>query len=747
MNRKNKKNMFKKFAFKATLALSVPLCAILAEDSGFYMGIGYQIGGTQQQIDNKGSALRQETVQSFRNVGVSMAGNQGLLSITTNAVMGALTDMVSRAYSDSAGHLAKFVMQRAEADRSLYTIQGLQKFLAGLLKSAPSTDFSYTHTYQPAIGIFNAVQQEFGQLVVGSINILNRLNLVNNQNTSQQLGSLLSGLQDFYNTSFSTIPLALKSSYAQTLGLYSYNLMGSLGKTASVNPFYKPVEQSGQEVMNPNTGNPLTFGQQLVVDIQQVISTICPNGIGGLCSYPTGFSVGIENAKTTNPFAINNLSANNTNTINALTTLQGAITKAQEIVKKELEAPNAQANLGAVALANMLNQLQDITTGTLNANTIYPVANELNDLYNIISKAGSTNVGSQVTTAVTKIDGLLNPKDSQDSAIIQALKSLPYANPNATPQTPSQTPPQNSSAIETTEAKKPADSSSQTCSDMLCYIQGVVKTLQTDGSTPSDNATMATALKDTLNLLTSKTSNIQAFTENLRQLLGVPVQQASEAIFGALGTYKNDLNRLSSMLSRYDEPYLPQFVPGKSTQHGVSNGLGIQMGYKQFFGRSKNVGFRYYGFFDYGYTQLGILNTEVNANIFTYGVGTDFLWNIFRRTFLDKALNMGVYGGIQLAGNTWDSSLYHQIKTSFDSPKHLNPTNFQFLFNLGLRANFARATHYRFLQFKNHTQIIQHGVEFGVKIPAINQAYLRSAGADVTYRRLYIFYVNYNIGF
>ncbi|AFI04817.1 Outer membrane protein HopG, putative signal peptide [Helicobacter cetorum MIT 00-7128] len=746
MNRKNKKNMFKNFAFKATLALSVPLCAILAEDSGFYMGIGYQIGGTQQQIDNKGSALRQETVQSFRNVGVSMAGNQGLLSITTNAVMGALTDMVSKAYPDSAGGLAKFVMQRAEADRSLYTIQGLQKFLAGLLKSAPSTDFSYTHTYQPAIGIFNAVQQEFGQLVVGSINILNRLNLVNNQNTSQQLGSLLSGLQDFYNTSFSTIPLALKSSYAQTLGLYSYQLMGSLGKTDTTNSFLKPVSSSEQVIVNlnpqtwepiPNTGQNITFAQQLMDDIYGVTSLICA----------TSQTCDVSTTKT-NPFTINNLSSKPL-VITALKKLQTDVTKAQNDVKEALEAPNAQANLGAVALANMLNQLQDITTGTLNANTIYPVANELNDLYNIISKAetDNKNVGSQITTAVEKINGYLNTSNSADTEIIKALKSLPYANPNATPQTP----PQKSSAIETTEVTKPADSgsSSQTCNNMYYYIQGVVKTLQTDASnsSASDNTAMATALKDALNLLTSKTSNIQAFTENLQQLLGVPVQQASEAIFGALGTYKNDLNRLSSMLSRYDEPYLPQFVAGKSSQHGVSNGLGIQMGYKQFFGRSKNVGFRYYGFFDYGYTQLGILNTEVNANIFTYGVGTDFLWNIFRRTFLDKALNMGVYGGIQIAGNTWDSSLYHQIKTNFDSPKHLNPTNFQFLFNLGLRANFARATHYRFLQFKNHTQIIQHGVEFGVKIPAINQAYLRSAGADVTYRRLYIFYVNYNIGF
>ncbi|MGN8380657.1 outer membrane protein, partial [Helicobacter pylori] len=98
--------------------------------------------------------------------------------------------------------------------------------------------------------------------------------------------------------------------------------------------------------------------------------------------------------------------------------------------------------------------------------------------------------------------------------------------------------------------------------------------------------------------------------------------------------------------------------------------------------------------------------------------------------------------GIQIAGNTWDSSLRNQIKDSFK--ENPTPTNFQFLFNLGLRAHFASTMHRRFL---SASQSIQHGMEFGVKIPAINQRYLRANGADVDYRRLYAFYINYTIGF
>lgn len=223
---------------------------------------------------------------------------------------------------------------------------------------------------------------------------------------------------------------------------------------------------------------------------------------------------------------------------------------------------------------------------------------------------------------------------------------------------------------------------------------------------------------------------------------GSMLQKDVKTISDRIATYQENLKQLGGMLNHYDEPYLPQFGPGKSSQHGVINGFGIQMGYKQFFGRKRSIGLRYYAFFDYGFTQLGSLSSAVKANIFTYGAGTDFLWNIFRRVFSDQSLNVGVFGGIQIAGNTWDSSLRGQIENSFK--EYPTPTNFQFLFNLGLRAHFASTMHRRFL---SASQSIQHGMEFGVKIPAINQRYLRANGADVDYRRLYAFYINYTIGF
>ncbi|AFI05534.1 outer membrane protein [Helicobacter cetorum] len=451
----------KKGFLKTALLCGLPFSIALAEDNGFYMGVGYQIGGTQQEVNNKGSTLRKNVIDGFRQVGVGIAGDNGLLSVATNTMMDALMGIGGKIVSSSAGgtetKLTKFrelypqIKARFEADQNVYTIQGLQQYLNDLLASLvgatatggeSSGSNSQVGSYMPYKSTIDTLKQAQGQLnllVTGSVDLLNALTRVNVNSNSLFLKGLLAHMQNFNTT----------------------------------------------------------------------------------------------------------------------------------------------------ALAR------------------------LNEVANSLANGG-------------------------DSALQQDVK----------------------------------------------------------------------------------------------------------IINDKIATYQQNLKQLGGMLDRYNEPYLPQFGPGNSSQHGVSNGVGFQMGYKQFFGSKRNVGLRYYAFFDYGYTQLGNLNDAIKANIFTYGAGTDFLWNMFRKVFNNQSLHVGLFGGIQLAGTTWDSSLKNQVQALFkESP---TSTNFQFLFNLGLRAHFARTMHHRFL---SASQSIQHGVEFGVKIPTINQSYLKADGADVSYRRLYAFYFNYTIGF
>ncbi|MGL2576222.1 Hop family outer membrane protein HopG [Helicobacter pylori] len=455
--KKGQYHALKKGLLKTALLFSLPLSMALAEDDGFYMGVGYQIGGAQQNINNKGSTLRNNVIDDFRQVGVGMAGGNGLLTLATNTTMDALLGIgnqivnTNKAADNNNAELTQFkkilpqIEQRFEADKNAYSVQALQVYLSNVLYNLVNNNNGSNNGVVPEyVGIIKVLygsQSEFSLLATESVALLNALTRVNLDSNSVFLRGLLAQMQLFNDTS-----------------------------SAKLSQIAESLNKSG----------------------------------------------------------------------------------------------------GAGAM------------------------------------------------------------------------------------------------------------------------------LQKDVKTISDR----------------------------------------------IATYQENLKQLGGMLNNYDEPYLPQFGPGKSSQHGVINGFGIQMGYKQFFGSRKNIGLRYYAFFDYGFTQLGSLSSAVKANIFTYGAGTDFLWNIFRRVFSDQSLNVGVFGGIQIAGNTWDSSLRNQIKDSFrENP---TPTNFQFLFNLGLRVHFASTMHRRFL---SASQSIQHGMEFGVKIPTINQRYLRANGADVDYRRLYAFYINYTIGF
>ncbi|GAA9142406.1 Hop family outer membrane protein HopL [Helicobacter pylori] len=256
------------------------------------------------------------------------------------------------------------------------------------------------------------------------------------------------------------------------------------------------------------------------------------------------------------------------------------------------------------------------------------------------------------------------------------------------------------------------------------------------------------AILTLLQEITSNTTTIQSFSQTLRQLLGnktffMVQQKLIDAMINARNQVQNAQNQANNYGS---QPVLSQYVAAKSTQHGMSNGLGVGLGYKYFFGKARKLGLRHYFFFDYGFSEIGLANQSVKANIFAYGVGTDFLWNLFRRTYNTKALNFGLFAGVQLGGATWFSSLRQQIIDNWGNANDIHSTNFQVALNFGVRTNFAEFKRFA-KKFHNQGVISQKSVEFGIKVPLINQAYLRSAGADVSYRRLYTFYINYIMGF
>ncbi len=223
---------------------------------------------------------------------------------------------------------------------------------------------------------------------------------------------------------------------------------------------------------------------------------------------------------------------------------------------------------------------------------------------------------------------------------------------------------------------------------------------------------------------------------------------ASSCFSGNQLIYKKGLDRVIGIIntsldqfeysasSLYKISYIPNLFSLKDYQSASMNGFGAKMGYKQFFTHKKNIGLRYYGFLDYGYANFGDTNLKVGANLVTYGVGTDFLYNVYERSRRRERTTIGLFFGAQIAGQTWSTNVTNLLSGQRPDVKS---SSFQFLFDLGVRTNFAKTN------FNKHK--LDQGIEFGVKIPVIAHKYFATQGSSASYMRNFSFYVGYSVGF
>ncbi len=286
-----------------------------------------------------------------------------------------------------------------------------------------------------------------------------------------------------------------------------------------------------------------------------------------------------------------------------------------------------------------------------------------------------------------------------------------------------------------------------------------VQTIQSNVSYYGNRVDSALSVaKDVYNLKSNEASIVAAYSDaktlseeisklphnqvNTKDIITLPYDKNAPAA----GQYNYQINHeqasnLSQALAAMsNNPFKKVGMISSQNNNGALNGLGVQVGYKQFFGESKRWGLRYYGFFDYnhGYIKSSFFNSS--SDIWTYGGGSDLLYNFLndKATKKNNKLSVGLFGGIQLAGTTWLNSQYVNL-TAFNNPysAKVNTSNFQFLFNLGLRTNLATA------KKKDSEHSAQHGIELGVKIPTINTNYYSFLGTKLEYRRLYSVYLNY----
>uniref|UniRef100_UPI000CF10F75 outer membrane protein n=1 Tax=Helicobacter heilmannii TaxID=35817 RepID=UPI000CF10F75 len=179
-----------------------------------------------------------------------------------------------------------------------------------------------------------------------------------------------------------------------------------------------------------------------------------------------------------------------------------------------------------------------------------------------------------------------------------------------------------------------------------------------------------------------------------------------------------------------------RMVPMNS--NGNMYGIDVQFGYKQFFGKKKRWGVRYYANFSYQHGTFMNSNAAELDN-FVYGAGVDALYNFYESK--DGKYTTGLFAGLMLDGSSWavKGQSYYTYLMSYDNAHGghavMNTSYFQIPLNLGFRTNVNR----------------HNGFEIGLRIPlAVNYYFkgeLDGVKTDIAYKRNVSVYFNYVYNF
>ncbi len=705
---------------KKTLLLSLSLAASLlnAEDNGFFISAGYQIGEAAQMVKNTGELKKlSDTYENLSN----------LLSSFNN-----LNQAVKNASSPS------------EINAAIDNLKANTQGLIGEKTNSPA--------YQAVSLALNAA--------VGLWNVIGYAIMCGNGNgTESGPGSVV----------FNNQP----GSWTTSITCNRYEATGP-GKSMSIQEFEKlnKAYQAIQQALKEGNGFPVLDGKGTEVTVTYTYECKQNNaningGVDQFCKAKNGSGSNGSSTQTTTQDSV-------TITSNKATVEFKITNNAQELLNQAaniMQVLNTQCPL--VRSTNNENAAGDGSPWDLstsgNACTIFQqefsaVTSMIKNAQEIVTQAQSLNNNQQSNQNAPQD---FNPYTSADRAFAQNM--LNHAQAQA----------------------KMLELAAQMKKDLNTipsqFITNYLAACRNDGTTPNEGVTNNTwgagcaYVEETITALNNSLAHFGTQAEQIKQseLLARTILDFR----GSLSTLNNTYNSITTTASNTpNSPFLKNLIsqstnpnnPGglqavyqvnqsaysqllsatqelghnpfrrvglisSQTNNGAMNGIGVQVGYKQFFGEKRRWGLRYYGFFDYNHAYIKSSFFNSASDVFTYGVGTDVLYNFINdKATKNSKISFGVFGGIALAGTSWLNSQYVNLATfnNFYSAK-MNVANFQFLFNLGLRMNLAKN------KKKASDHAAQHGVELGVKIPTINTNYYSLLGTQLQYRRLYSVYLNY----
>ncbi|WQV57101.1 outer membrane beta-barrel protein [Helicobacter pylori] len=688
---------------KKSLLLSLSLIASLsrAEDDGFYMSVGYQIGEAVQQVKNTGAL--QNLADKYDNLSNLLNQYNYLNSLvnlasTPSAITGAIDNLSSSAINLTSATTTSPAYQAVAL--ALNAAVGMWQVIAFGISCGPGPNLGPEHLENGGVRSFdNTPNYSYN---TGSGTTTTTCNGASNVGPN---GILSSSEYQVLNTAYQTIQTALNQNQGGGMPALnsSKNMVVNINQTFTRNPTTEYTYHDGN-------GNYYSGGSS--IPIQLKISSV--NDAENL----------LQQAATI---------------INVLTT----------------QNPHVNGGGGAWGFGGKTGNVMDIFGDSFNA-----INEMIKNAQTALEKTKQLNANEN--TQITQPDNF-NPYTSEDKGFAQEM--LNRANAQAEILNLAQQVADNFHSIqgpiqqdlEECTAGSAGVINDNTYGSGCAFVKETLNSLEQHTAYYGNQVNQEKALAQTIlnfkGALSTLNKDSTAINDGISHLPNAKsLQNMTHAAQNpnspeGLLTYSLDTNKYNQLQTITQElgknPFRRFGVIDYQNNNGAMNGIGVQVGYKQFFGKKRNWGLRYYGFFDYNHAYIKSNFFNSASDVWTYGVGMDALYNFINdknTNFLGKnnKLSVGLFGGFALAGTSWLNS--QQVNLTMMNGIYnakVSTSNFQFLFDLGLRMNLARP------KKKDSDHAAQHGIELGFKIPTINTSYYSFMGAKLEYRRMYSLFLNY----
>ncbi|MCQ2646308.1 outer membrane beta-barrel protein, partial [Helicobacter pylori] len=641
---------------KKSLLLSLSLMASLsrAEDDGFYMSVGYQIGEAVQKVKNTGAlqnlADRYDNLNNLLNQ-YNYLNSLVNLASTPSAITGAIDNLSSSAINLTSATTTSPAYQAVAL--ALNAAVGMWQVIAFGISCGPGPNLGPEHLENGGVRSFdNTPNYSYN---TGSGTTTTTCNGASNVGPN---GILSSSEYQVLNTAYQTIQTALNQN--QGGGMPALN--SSKNMVVNINQTF--------------TRNPTT-------------EYTYPDGNGNY--YSGGSSIPIQ-LKISSVNDAENLLQQAATIINVLTT----------------QNPHVNGGGGAWGFSGQTGTVMDIFGDSFNA-----INEMIKNAQTALEKTKQLNANEN--TQITQPDNF-NPYTSKDKGFAQEM--LNRANAQAEILNLAQQVADNFHSIqgpiqqdlEECTAGSAGVINDNTYGSGCAFVKETLNSLEQHTAYYGNQVNQEKALaqtilnfKEALNTLNKDSTAINNGISSLPNAKSL--QNMTHAIQNpnspeGLLTYSLDTNKYNQLQTINQElgrnPFRKVGIVSSQTNNGAMNGIGIQVGYKQFFGQKRRWGARYYGFFDYNHAFIKSSFFNSASDVWTYGFGADALYNFINdraTNFLGKnnKLSVGLFGGIALAGTSWLNSEYVNLNMvgNIYSAK-MNVANFQFLFNMGVRMNLAR---------------------------------------------------------